>query len=63
MKLGAKRSTEYQNFDNAMRRVLTVSKAELQQRLDAEKLANAGKPKRGPKPKTSVSGHASGDKG
>ncbi len=63
MKSSAKNSTEYQNFDSAMRSVLQVSKAELQQRLDAEKLANAGKPKRGPKPKTSASGHAASDKG
>jgi hypothetical protein len=51
MKSKALHSTEYQNFDNAMRRVLQVSKTELQQRLEAEKLANSGKPKRGPKPK------------
>jgi hypothetical protein len=63
MKSNAKHSAEYQNFDNAMRRVLTVSKDELQRRLDAEKLANADKPKRGPKPKTSASGHAASDKG
>ncbi len=63
MKSKAQHSAEYQNFDNAMRRVLQVSKSELQKRLDAEKLANAGKPKRGPKPKTSASGHAANDKG
>jgi hypothetical protein len=38
-------------FDAAMRQVRTVSKEELQRRLEAEKLTNAGKPKRGPKPK------------
>lgn len=63
MKSTAKHSPEYRNFDNAMRRVLQVSKTELQQRLDAEKLANAGKPKRGPKPKTSASGRAANGKG
>lgn len=63
MKSNAQHSTEYQNFDNAMRRVLQVSKAELQQRLEAEKLANAGKPKRGPKPKTSASGRAASGMG
>jgi len=55
--------SEFQKFDNAMRRVLHVSKAELKQRLEAEKLANAGKPKRGPKPKASASDHAVSDKG
>lgn len=53
-----KPNAEFENFDDAMRRVLRVSKAELQKRLEAEKQANAGKPKRGPKPKTSASGHA-----
>jgi hypothetical protein len=43
-----------------MRRVLTVSKAELRRRIDADKLAHADRPKRGPKPKTSASDHASG---
>jgi hypothetical protein len=63
MKPHSEHSTEFENFDNAMRRVLHVSKAELQRRLEAEKLANQGKPKRGPKPKTSSSGHAVSDKG
>jgi hypothetical protein len=54
-----KSNTEFKDFDNAMRRALSVSKAELQQRLDAEKLANQGKPKRGPKAKTSTSVRAS----
>jgi hypothetical protein len=63
MKSNAKSNPEFENFDNAMRRVLLVSKSELQQRLDAEKSANAGKPKRGPKPKTSTFGHAASDKG
>jgi len=58
-----KSNSEYENFDNAMRRVLAVSKAELQRRLDAEKLANKDKPKRGRKPRTSsASGRASRDK-
>jgi len=63
MKSNVKNSTEYQNFDSGMRHVLTVSKDELKRRLDAEKLANADKPKRGPKSKTSSSGHAASDKG
>jgi hypothetical protein len=48
-------------FNDALRSVLQVSKDELQQLLVAEKQANAGKPKRGPRPK--VSGHAVSAKG
>ena len=54
MKSNAKPNPEYENFDNAMRRVLQVSKTELQRRLDAERLARADKPKRGPKPKVKL---------
>jgi hypothetical protein len=63
MKSNAKPNPEYENFDNAMRRAFQISKTELQRRLDAEKLARADKPKRGPKPKTSASDHAVSDKG
>jgi hypothetical protein len=56
-------TTEFRNFENVTRRVLSVSKEEIQRRLEAEKLANKDKPKRGPKPKTSASDHASSDKG
>jgi hypothetical protein len=42
---------EFQRFDDAMRKVLHVSKAELQRRLEADKAAHADRPKRGPKPK------------
>jgi len=63
MKSNAKPNSEFENFDSAMRRVLLVSKAELQRRIDAQNLANQGKPKRGPKPKASASGRVSGEKG
>jgi hypothetical protein len=56
MKSNPKPNPEFDNFDNAMRRVLQVSKTELQRRLDAEKLARADKPKRGPKPKHAEQG-------
>jgi hypothetical protein len=46
-------SAEYRNFENAMRAILRASKADVNQVLAEEKLANAGKPKRGPKPKAS----------
>jgi len=58
-----KPTEEFRRFDNAMRQILQVSKTDLNRMLAEEKAANAGKPKRGPKPKTSASGHASGDKG
>jgi len=61
MKSNPKPSAEYTNFESAMRMILTVSKADVNRVLAEEKLANAGKPKRGPKPK--ASGHVSGDKG
>ena len=61
MKSNPRPSAEYTNFENAMRVLVRVPKAEVTRMLAEEKLANAGKPKRGPKPK--ASGHASGDKG
>jgi hypothetical protein len=51
------------NFDNAMRTILQVSKTDLNRMLAEEKIAKAGHPKRGPKPKTSASSHASGEQG
>jgi hypothetical protein len=63
MKSNPEPSTEFKNFENVATRVLSVSKSEIQRRLEAEKLANKDKPKRGPKPKTSASDHASRDEG
>jgi hypothetical protein len=48
-------------FNDALRSVLQVSKSNLDEIRGQEKEANADKPKRGPKPKTS--GHASSEKG
>jgi hypothetical protein len=70
----AKPTDEYTRFQDALGQVLKVSKSDLNRMLMDDKLANAGKPKRGPKPKHlrdsdsgSVSGsasdRASGDKG
>ena len=53
-----KQTGEYRRFENALCQVLRVSKADLNRMLAEEKVANAGKPKRGPKPKSSASGHA-----
>ena len=60
MKVKAK-SDEYAAFNRALRRVLQVSKSDLNEMLADEKRANAGKPKRGPKPRSS-SGHVSPSK-
>jgi hypothetical protein len=53
-----KQSTEYGIFTSALRKVLQVSKSDLNRMLEEEKRANAGKPKRGPKPKASPSDRA-----
>jgi len=55
MKCNPKTPDEYTTFQNALRSVLQVSKADLNRMLAEEKAANAGKPKRGPKPKSSAS--------
>jgi hypothetical protein len=55
-----KPTDEYRRFEDAMRVLVRVPKTEVTRLLAEEKLANAGKPKRGPKPK--ASGRASGDK-
>jgi hypothetical protein len=60
MKSKPKTSPEYARFTSALRRVLRVSKIELQEREKQYQAERAGKPKRGPKPKhPSASGHAS----
>ena len=45
-------------FDQALRKVLSVSKDDLNRMLAEEKIANAHKPKRGPKPTLSSSDRA-----
>jgi len=63
MKVKAKLSPEYARFQNVLRGVLQVSKADLNRMLAEEKAANQGKPKRGPKPKrSSASVHVSSDR-
>lgn len=59
MKSNPKPSPEYTNFENAMRTILRASKAEVNRVLAEEKTERATKPKRGPKPRVSASGHAS----
>lgn len=56
------KTAEYQRFEDGLRQVLTVSKTELQEREKQYQAEREGKPKRGPKPKISASGHASGDR-
>jgi hypothetical protein len=59
MKSNPKSADEYTTFQNALRTVLQVSKTDLNRMLAEEKIANAGKTKRGPKPRLSALGHAS----
>ncbi|HYW36738.1 MAG TPA: hypothetical protein VE957_01380 [Terriglobales bacterium] len=50
---------KFASFTSALRRVLRVSKTDLNQMLANEKVANRGKKKPGPKPRrSSASGHA-----
>ncbi len=57
------KSTEMRRFNNALRDVLSVSKGDLNQMLEDERRGKIGKPKPGPKPKTSASGHEVSGKG
>jgi hypothetical protein len=50
---------KFARFQRALRRVLHVSKDDLNQMLEDEKIRNQGKPKRGPKPRHSSSGRVS----
>lgn len=57
-------SAEYARFEQALGRVLRVSKSDLDHMLAQEKEANRDKLKPGPKPKSSsVSDRASSEKG
>ena len=47
MKSNPKTADPYTTFQNALRQVLQVSKADLNRMLTEEKIANAGKPKPG----------------
>ena len=59
-----KQETPFQKFTRAMDGLVRVPHSEIKAALDREKRENAGKPKRGPKPKhsrPSVSDHVSGN--
>ncbi len=62
MKSNPKPSAEYTNFENAMRAIMRAPKAEVNRVLAEEKAERAKMPRRGPKPKISTSGHASGER-
>jgi hypothetical protein len=53
-----KTSLEYVAFSSALKKVLEVSKTELQEREKQYQAERATHRKRGPKPKTSASDHA-----
>jgi hypothetical protein len=61
VKRASSSNEQYKAFQDALRRVLQVSKSDLTKMLAEEKQTNTGKPKRGPK--TSALGRASHDKG
>ena len=46
------KSPEMKRFDDALRRVLRVTKAELKELLAQDEASKVGKPKRGPKPRS-----------
>jgi hypothetical protein len=54
---------KYRQFQDGLRQVLTVSKTELQEREKQYQESRKDKPKRGPKPVSSPSDHASNDGG
>jgi len=54
-------SEKMRAFKDGLRQVLTVSKSELAEREKQYQAERATKPKRGPKPRSSASGHASGN--
>jgi hypothetical protein len=60
MKSNPKTADEYTTFQNALRRVLQVSKEELNRRMVEDKASRAHLPKRGPKPRA-ASGHVPAD--
>lgn len=48
-------------FESGLRQILTVSKSELAEREKQYQAERATQPKRGPKPRSSASDHASGN--
>jgi hypothetical protein len=55
-------SEKMRAFKDGLRQVLTVSKSELVELEKQYQAERATHPKRGPKPRSSASAHASGDK-
>jgi hypothetical protein len=56
------KTDEYTAFQSTLRRVLQVSKSELEQRIAEDNASRAGKPKRGPKPHSSACARVSSEK-
>jgi hypothetical protein len=55
-------SDEYTAFQSTLRRVLQVSKSELERRIAEDNASRADKPRRGPKPLSSASDRVSSEK-
>lgn len=53
---------EYTAFQSTLRRVLQVSKSELERRIAEDNASRADKPKRGPKPRSLASARVSSEK-
>jgi hypothetical protein len=54
-------SEKMRAFKDGLRQILTVPKSELSEREKQYQAERADKPKRGPKPRSSASGHVSSD--
>ena len=55
------KSAEMRRFNNALRDVLSVSKSDLNRMLEDERRSKIGKPKPGPKPRSSASDRAASE--
>jgi hypothetical protein len=54
-------NVDMKRFNSALRRVVSVSKSDLQKLLAEEKMSKVGKPRPGPRPRSSASDHVSRD--
>lgn len=61
MSMSQPKSAEMRRFNNALRGVLSVSKSDLNRMLEDERRSKIGKPKPGPKPKSSASVRAASE--
>ena len=60
--MSEQKSPEQRRFEGVLKSILQVSKHDMQKMLEDDRMEREGMPKRGPKPKTSASGHVASDK-